>query len=159
MDRFIIILLGKFNYENLINPIDEIESIVGSREKSISSNEPQDSIRVVNMLLTQLDRMRLYPNMLLCATSNLSEILDNAFMDRTDLILKVPCPSILAIYSILCDCLREMCKIKLIIPEIYFLDPSAVTVLLSEEHSECQNESSISFSIRLYKIATKANVF
>lgn len=139
--------------------VDEIESIVGSRERSLLSNEPQDSIRVVNVLLTQLDRLRLYSNILILATSNFSDSLDNAFIDRADIVIKVPPPSTLGVYSILCDSIKEMCKINLISPEIYFIDPVAVSILqpgaLVQSNDGTLNpyEDSVAFSIRIYNLA------
>ena len=144
--------------------IDEIESIVGSRERSISSNEPQDSIRVVNVLLTQLDRLKLYPNVLLLATSNFSDSLDGAFVDRADIVLGVPQPSALGIYAILCDSIKELCKIKLIIPEIYFVDPITISILQPDEPlSQPLNTSephgdSVGFSLRMYSLALAIKV-
>jgi len=40
--------------------IDEIESLAQSRQSAENGNEPTDSIRAVNALLTQLDRMKKY---------------------------------------------------------------------------------------------------
>lgn len=39
--------------------IDEVESLAHSRAAAASGNEPSDAIRVVNALLTQLDRLKL----------------------------------------------------------------------------------------------------
>lgn len=57
--------------------IDEVESITTARTKTIGS-EPSDAMRVVNVLLTQLDRMKTRPNILVMATSNLPEISDRS---------------------------------------------------------------------------------
>lgn len=38
--------------------IDEVESLAKCRLSSEAGNEPADSIRAVNALLTQIDRMR-----------------------------------------------------------------------------------------------------
>jgi len=65
-------------------------------------------------LLTQLDRMRRYPNVLILATSNLSECLDEAFLDRADMKRKVSLPSSTAAYSILKSCVLELQRINLI---------------------------------------------
>lgn len=51
--------------------IDEVESIAFARG-NISSNEPSDSVRVVNSVLTQLDKIKRYPNVLIITTSNLT---------------------------------------------------------------------------------------
>lgn len=51
--------------------IDEVESLVTSREKSAARNEVLDTIRVTNQLLTAIDRLREYPNVIMFFTSNL----------------------------------------------------------------------------------------
>ncbi len=56
-------------------------------------SEPSDAIRVVNALLTQLDTLHSYSNVLVLATSNLTAAIDDAFMDRADLKLYVGLPS------------------------------------------------------------------
>ena len=40
--------------------IDEVESLARARQSSNSSNEPSDSVRVVNALLTQIDQIKRY---------------------------------------------------------------------------------------------------
>jgi SpoVK/Ycf46/Vps4 family AAA+-type ATPase len=42
--------------------IDEVESLSAAR--SASANEPSDAIRVVNALLTQIDAIKRFPNVL-----------------------------------------------------------------------------------------------
>jgi SpoVK/Ycf46/Vps4 family AAA+-type ATPase len=37
----------------------------------MSGTEPSDTVRVVNAILTQLDRLKAHPNALVLATSNL----------------------------------------------------------------------------------------
>lgn len=65
--------------------IDEVESLTAARSAASSGNEPSDAIRVVNALLTQLDQLRRYSNVLIVATSNVTEAIDGAFVDRADL--------------------------------------------------------------------------
>ena len=38
--------------------IDEVESLARARQSVSSSNEPSDSVRVVNALLTQIDQIK-----------------------------------------------------------------------------------------------------
>lgn len=45
--------------------IDEVESLTSARQVAFGS-EPSDAIRVVNALLTQLDRLRRHSNVLVC---------------------------------------------------------------------------------------------
>ena len=40
--------------------IDEVESLARARQSASSSNEPSDSVRVVNALLTQIDQIKRY---------------------------------------------------------------------------------------------------
>ena len=49
----------------------------------MSGNEPSDAIRVVNALLTQLDQVKRYPNVLILTTSNVTGAIDLAFVDRS----------------------------------------------------------------------------
>uniref|UniRef100_A0A8D8D012 Pachytene checkpoint protein 2 homolog n=1 Tax=Culex pipiens TaxID=7175 RepID=A0A8D8D012_CULPI len=79
--------------------VDEVESIAFARE-AISNNEPSDSIRVVNAVLTQLDRIRRFPNVMVLATSNLTGSIDLAFLDRADIVQYVGPPTKEAIYEI-----------------------------------------------------------
>lgn len=55
--------------------IDEIETLVARRERSLSGNEPFDAIRAVNAFLTGLDKLRQYPNVVVICTSNLVDAL------------------------------------------------------------------------------------
>lgn len=66
--------------------IDEVESLANSRTKSLSSgNEPSDGIRVVNALLTQIDKLKKFRNVLVLTTSNISQAIDGAFVNRADI--------------------------------------------------------------------------
>ena len=62
--------------------IDEVESLTSARKNASSGNESSDSMRMVNSLLTQLDRIKRFPNVLVLATSNLTGSIDQAFIDR-----------------------------------------------------------------------------
>ncbi|KAH6671089.1 P-loop containing nucleoside triphosphate hydrolase protein [Halenospora varia] len=81
--------------------IDEVESIAFCRQASTSSGECQDSLRATNALLTGLDRTRNFPNVLYLCTSNMTDQLDAAFVDRCGLKLSVGPPSPRAQYTIL----------------------------------------------------------
>ncbi|KAF8821670.1 ATPase, AAA family protein [Cardiosporidium cionae] len=52
--------------------IDEVESLSAARQAALAGNEPSDSIRVVNALLTQLDALKSFPNCLVLTTSNVT---------------------------------------------------------------------------------------
>ena len=62
--------------------IDEVESLTSTRKNASSALECSDSLRMVNSLLTQLDAIKRFPNVLVLATSNLTGSIDQAFIDR-----------------------------------------------------------------------------
>ena len=92
--------------------IDEVESIAYARD-SVSSNEPSDSLRVVNAVLTQLDQIRKYPNVLILATSNITKSIDAAFLDRADIVQYIGNPSENAIFEIYKKALIELHQVNL----------------------------------------------
>ena len=51
----------------------------------MSGSEPSDAIRAVNALLTQLDQLRRFPNVMVLTTSNITAAIDVAFVDRADI--------------------------------------------------------------------------
>ena len=65
--------------------IDEVESLTAARSGAASGAEPSDAIRVVNAVLTQIDQLRQRDNVLILTTSNSSEAIDLAFVDRADI--------------------------------------------------------------------------
>ncbi|RYR53358.1 hypothetical protein Ahy_A06g028422 [Arachis hypogaea] len=52
--------------------IDEVESLVAARKAAISGSDPSYSIRVVNALLTQIDKLKSSPNVIILTTSNIT---------------------------------------------------------------------------------------
>jgi pachytene checkpoint protein 2 len=54
-------------------------------QAAVSGSEPSDAIRAVNALLTQLDGLKRYPNVMVLTTSNITEAIDAAFVDRADI--------------------------------------------------------------------------
>lgn len=68
--------------------------------RSSSSSEPSDAIRVVNAILTQLDRIKSRKNVLVLTTSNITGSIDIAFVDRADIKQYIGPPSVNAIYDI-----------------------------------------------------------
>ncbi|KAI9087760.1 P-loop containing nucleoside triphosphate hydrolase protein [Phlyctochytrium arcticum] len=94
--------------------IDEVESLSTARKAALSGVEPSDAIRVVNALLTQLDQLRRRKNVLILTTSNITEAIDAAFLDRADIKQYVPLPSHRARYAILASCLNELITKKII---------------------------------------------
>jgi len=51
----------------------------------VSGSEPADAVRAVNALLTALDSLKSFPNVMLLTTSNITEAIDAAFVDRADI--------------------------------------------------------------------------
>ncbi|UZJ54704.1 hypothetical protein CBS101457_004024 [Exobasidium rhododendri] len=94
--------------------IDEVESLTTARSSSLSGSEPGDAVRVVNALLTQLDKLKQKSNVLVMTTSNLSDSIDNAFMDRADIKQYIGPPPAEAIYSILRSSLLELMRVGIV---------------------------------------------
>ncbi|KIL00371.1 hypothetical protein PAXRUDRAFT_130019 [Paxillus rubicundulus Ve08.2h10] len=94
-DSFVIVL------------IDEVESLTAARAGAMAGTEPSDGLRVVNALLTQLDKLKHRKNVLVMSTSNLAKAIDSAFVDRADIIQYVDLPPREAIYEILRSSLCE----------------------------------------------------
>lgn len=96
--------------------IDEVESLAAARQSSMNGNEPSDAVRVVNALLTEVDRLRARPNVLVLATSNLTEAIDPAFLDRADLKQYVGPPVLVARYRILLSSIVELVRKGIVNP-------------------------------------------
>ncbi|CAL4099448.1 unnamed protein product, partial [Meganyctiphanes norvegica] len=88
--------------------IDEVESLTASRASTQSGTDPSDALRVVNAVLTQLDHIKRYSNVLILTTSNISGSIDLAFVDRADIKQYIGLPSQSAIYQIYYSCLTEL---------------------------------------------------
>ncbi|KAL3322361.1 hypothetical protein AABB24_039805 [Solanum stoloniferum] len=90
--------------------IDEVESLAAARKAALSGSEPSDSIRVVNALLTQLDKLKSAPNVIILTTSNITAAIDIAFVDRADIKAYIGPPTLQARYEILRSCLQELLR-------------------------------------------------
>ncbi|KOB66460.1 AAA family ATPase [Operophtera brumata] len=88
--------------------VDEVESLAHARRAALSGLEPSDSIRAVNALLTELDRLKRCPNVLVLTTSNVTGAIDVAFADRADIKRHVGPPTARAAYEILRGCCAEL---------------------------------------------------
>lgn len=130
--------------------IDEVESLTAARKSSMSGNEPSDAIRVVNALLTQLDQIKKYPNVLILTTSNITGAVDLAFVDRADIKQYIGPPSQKAIYYIYLSCLKELMRKGVISPAHQLLDLRALEVTRFIENS------ATTYSLTLYNIAEKS---
>ncbi|KAM7479850.1 hypothetical protein LguiA_028063 [Lonicera macranthoides] len=90
--------------------IDEVESLAAARKAALSGSEPSDSIRVVNALLTQMDKLKSSPNVIILTTSNITAAIDLAFVDRADIKAYVGPPTLQARYEILRSCFQELLR-------------------------------------------------
>ncbi|KAE8705250.1 Pachytene checkpoint protein 2-like protein [Hibiscus syriacus] len=111
---------------------DEVESLAAARNAALSGSEPSDSIRVVNALLTQMDKLKSAPNVIIMTTSNITaaigwrriypfgmykfttSVADIAFVDRADIKAYVGPPTLQARYEILRSCLQELMRTGII---------------------------------------------
>ncbi|KAL4859562.1 Pachytene checkpoint protein 2 [Chlorella vulgaris] len=88
--------------------IDEVESLTAARKAAVSGSEPADAIRAVNALLTRLDQLKASPNVMVLTTSNITEAIDLAFVDRADIKAYIGNPNLQARYEILRTCIAEL---------------------------------------------------
>uniref|UniRef100_A0A0N4ZEV9 AAA domain-containing protein n=1 Tax=Parastrongyloides trichosuri TaxID=131310 RepID=A0A0N4ZEV9_PARTI len=103
--------------------IDEIESIGLSREKSMTKNDPGDVVRVLNSLLTNLDKAKSYSNIIFIGTSNMDNVLDEALSDRLDLSINIGNPTPNAIYIILKEIIEELISKGILISDGIMITP------------------------------------
>jgi cytidylate kinase len=96
--------------------VDEVESLAAARQGAANGSEPSDAIRVVNALLTQIDALKSRPNAFVLTTSNITEAIDLAFVDRADIKCYIGPPGVRARYDILRSCVEELVRRKLIAP-------------------------------------------
>ncbi|KAL0248609.1 hypothetical protein GEMRC1_003843 [Eukaryota sp. GEM-RC1] len=103
--------------------IDEVESLSASRKAALSGSEPSDAIRVVNALLTQIDRIGKLPNVLITCTTNITSAVDLAFVDRADLKVYLGPPSVRVIYTLFRQSITSLIESHLLLPEELPLEP------------------------------------
>jgi len=125
--------------------IDEVESLSGARQASMAGSEPSDAVRVVNALLTQLDALRARPNVLILATSNITEAIDAAFVDRADLKLFIGPPNAAARFEILASCVAELLRVGIVVPDDA---GGAARAALSDSGDAATSSSSSSSAVR-----------
>ena len=88
--------------------IDEVESLAAARKAAASGAEPSDAIRVVNALLTQVDGLKHRHNAMVLTTSNITEAIDLAFVDRADIKAYVGPPGFEARCAIITSAIKEL---------------------------------------------------
>lgn len=118
--------------------IDEVESLAHARDQCLSGVEPSDAIRVVNAVLTQLDQIKTYPNVLILATSNLTKSIDLAFIDRADIKQYLGLPKIPAIYQIYLSCIEELQRTNILEKNVPL---ASVNTVMKTECNKLDNNS------------------
>jgi len=153
-DTFVIVL------------IDEVESLTAARAGAVSGTEPSDALRVVNALLTQLDKLKHKKNALVMATSNLVNAIDSAFVDRADIVQYIDLPPKEAVYEILRTCLSELMARRLVnsidVPSLtqallYESTKGSKTLPASDTGGDAK-ERSKNIALRLMALAEKCRV-
>ncbi|CAE7120219.1 unnamed protein product [Rhizoctonia solani] len=145
----------------LVLLIDEVESLTAARAGAMSGTEPSDALRVVNALLTQLDKLKLKRNVLIISTSNLPDAIDSAYVDRADIVQYVGPPSRDAIYFILRSCVIELIRAGIIRPiETPPIEEAHANEGSSEPHgpmlpSDSEDLRVAKASVMLLKLASK----
>ena len=94
--------------------VDEVESLAAARKAT--GAEPSDAIRVVNALLTQLDALKEKKNAMVLTTSNVTDAIDVAFIDRADVKMYVGNPADAARGHILLSSINELKRVGILPP-------------------------------------------
>ncbi|CAI7922257.1 unnamed protein product, partial [Closterium sp. NIES-53] len=94
--------------------IDEVESLAAARQAALNGSDPSDAIRVVNALLTQLDKLKQHPNVMVLTTSNLTHAIDLAFIDRADIKAFIGPPSLQGRYYMLHSSFCELQRVGIV---------------------------------------------
>lgn len=95
----------------LIVLLDEVETLAANRSKMSMEANPVDVHRATDAVLAQIDHLAAkHPNLLFIATSNFSAAIDDAFLSRADLIVKVEPPDAEGRQHILEDTLQELAR-------------------------------------------------
>lgn len=137
--------------------IDEVESLTAARKSAANGSEPSDALRAVNAVLTHLDHLKDRKNVVVFCTSNITEAIDDAFLDRADLKIFVGQPGLQARHQILVSCIKELMRVGLIDKSIAIRDwdgkktqnasaksdETAAAPAVPVQHSMVQNHDSI----------------
>jgi SpoVK/Ycf46/Vps4 family AAA+-type ATPase len=88
--------------------LDEVESMAVARSAASLQANPADVHRATDAVLTALDTLsREHPTIVIVATSNFTEALDEAFKSRADVAIEVPLPDAAAVKEILVRTLSD----------------------------------------------------
>lgn len=132
--------------------VDEVESLAAARRAALGGLEPSDAIRAVNAVLTQLDRLRRLPNVLVLTTSNVTGAIDVAFVDRADLKRLVGPPGAAAAYAVLRGCCSELSARGVLAPA----PAEALLPLRALEASRFAETQGTRASLALWRVAQGA---
>lgn len=95
----------------LIVLLDEVETLSPDRKKMSMESNPIDVHRATDAVLASVDYLASkYPHLLFIATSNFTEVVDEAFLSRADLIEIIGLPTEPAIREIVTDTLQALAK-------------------------------------------------
>jgi pachytene checkpoint protein 2 len=88
--------------------LDEVESMAVARSAASLQANPADVHRATDAVLTALDTLsRKHPTIVIVATSNFTDALDEAFKSRADVSIEVPLPDANAVKEILSRTLTD----------------------------------------------------
>jgi SpoVK/Ycf46/Vps4 family AAA+-type ATPase len=89
--------------------LDEVEALAADRGKLSLDSNPIDVHRSVDAVLTSVDQLaRRYPSLLFIATSNVPDVVDQAFISRSDFTYRFPLPDPSARQQILANTLEQV---------------------------------------------------
>jgi SpoVK/Ycf46/Vps4 family AAA+-type ATPase len=119
--------------------VDEVESLAAARSAGTggAAGEPSDAVRAVNSLLTSIDRLRQYGNVIVMTTSNITGSVDVAFVDRADVKQYIGLPILEARYEILRSCVLELIRVGIVSIESAPNEASATT---QEKRTETKDD-------------------
>ncbi|GLI62635.1 hypothetical protein VaNZ11_005300, partial [Volvox africanus] len=133
--------------------IDEVESLTSARKAAISGSEPSDAIRAVNAMLTQLDALRRFPNVMVLTTSNITQAIDVAFVDRADIKAYIGPPTLAARYEMLRGSVVELSRAGIIAEDMsQMLLPYADAVAISPPGASAASGLDLSANSHLHAI-------
>jgi pachytene checkpoint protein 2 len=92
--------------------IDEVESFAVRRSSASFATNPVDVHRATDALLAGIDSVAAqHPRVLFVTTTNFPDAVDEAFLSRSDLVLRLDLPDVDTIAAILAHALRELAAI------------------------------------------------
>ena len=99
-------------YRHLVVVIDEVESFAVRRSSASFEANPIDVHRASDAVLEGMDRlMKRCPNVLVVATTNFPNAIDEAFTSRADLVLSIAIPDVETASKIIAQSLDELAGI------------------------------------------------